>query len=188
MQSRHFAASATAKPAKPLPPDGAKPASRQSPLIIEAAAEFRTTVSRRLCYHGNRGTCSKLNPDGGSNMRSLRASIAYVAIIAAFAATSIPISDSARAARGCGSTVCGYKSDGPQTFDNACLARRAGARVEHQGPCQMVLCVSPLAELGTQPMCGIDPSTNKRMTFPNNCAAELSHATWVSNGPCRGRR
>jgi len=120
-------------------------------------------------------------------MRILRASVTCLAVLAGCAAISIPVSDTANAARGCGGTVCGLKSDGPQTFDNACLAKHAGAKVEHQGPCQPILCTGWLAVLGSQPMCGIDPSNNKRTTYPNNCAAELSHATWVSDGPCRGK-
>ena len=121
-------------------------------------------------------------------MRTLRTGVVGLAMLAGCAVVSLSISDTASAARGCGGTVCGYESDGPKTFDNACLAKRAGAKVEHQGPCQVVLCVAMLAALATQPMCGIDPINNKKTNYPNNCAAELAHATWVNDGPCRGKR
>jgi hypothetical protein len=162
-------------------------------LIIKAVTALRPNSALPTlggCVILTTGVLSRSYPSSrwGKTMRILRTSITCLALVAAYAAASIPVSNTANAARGCGGSVCGYKSDGPQTFDNACLARRAGAKVEHQGPCQPVLCIGMMATLATQPMCGIDPSNNKRTTYPNNCAAELSHATWVSNGPCRGGR
>jgi hypothetical protein len=37
-------------------------------------------------------------------------------------------------------------------------------------------------------MCGINPLTHVRMTYPNKCAAEHAQAIWVRDGACSGRR
>jgi len=84
------------------------------------------------------------------------------------------------------SPVCANGPSGVQTYDNACAAKAAGARVEHPGTCTPLLCVGFTATLGTHPMCGMDPLNHTRTTYPNNCAAEQSHAIWLYDGPCRG--
>jgi len=66
------------------------------------------------------------------------------------------------------------------------------ARVMHPGSCDTLLCMGmgPKVALGAgiapaSAMCGIDPLSHQRMTYPNNCAIEAAGATWVHAGPCK---
>jgi hypothetical protein len=129
-------------------------------------------------------------------MRVRRTGISCLVLAAGIAAASIALTDSATAAcPGTWTPVCGTKPDGPRTFDNACAAKAAGARIVHLGECQPILCSGMWPKVAlylhvvpSTPTCGIDPLTHNMMTYPNSCAAEYAGATWVHNGPCRGGR
>ena len=70
-------------------------------------------------------------------MRSLRTNLSCLAVLAGIAAVSIAASGgSAFAAKACaGGPVCVMKADGPQTYDSACAAKAAGAKITHLGAC-----------------------------------------------------
>jgi hypothetical protein len=119
-------------------------------------------------------------------MRNLRTNLSCLAVLIGIAAVSIAAtSGSAFAARACaGGPVCVMKADGPQTYDSACAARAAGAKITHPGACT-IFCQGFAPTLISQPMCGMDPLNHARTTYPNNCAAENAHAIWVHAGPCK---
>lgn len=123
-------------------------------------------------------------------MRGVRSGLCGLAILAGLGAIAIPASDSAVAARMCqdnGQPVCGVKPDGRKTFASLCEARSEGARILHAGACMGPFCYVMLS-LDSHPVCGTDPLTHARITYPNNCAVEAANATVAYNGPCRGRR
>jgi hypothetical protein len=91
---------------------------------------------------------------------------------------SIAASGSASAA------VCGIRADGPKTYDNMGAARADHATVAHQGAC-LFFCQGFWPTIIQQPLCGMDPLTHARMTYPNACEAENARAIWVRDGACR---
>jgi hypothetical protein len=118
-------------------------------------------------------------------MRSLRTNLSCLAVLAGIAAVSIAASGSAFAAKACaGGPVCGMKADGPKTYDSACAARADGTKVTHLGGC-VIFCQGFGATLIAGPLCGMDPLTHAKMTYPNNCAAENARAIWIHDGPCK---
>ena len=119
-------------------------------------------------------------------MRSLRTNLSCLAVLAGIATISLAASgSSAFAARACGGgPVCVVKADGPQTYDSACAAKAAGAKITHLGTCN-VFCQGFGATLITAPLCGMDPLNHARMTYPNNCAAENARAIWIHDGSCK---
>ena len=118
-------------------------------------------------------------------MRSLATNLSVFAVLAGIATISLAASGgSAFAAAGSGGPVCVMKADGPQTYDSACAAKAAGAKITHLGTCN-VFCQGFGATLITAPLCGMDPLNHARMTYPNNCAAENAHAIRIHDGPCK---
>ena len=119
-------------------------------------------------------------------MRSLRTNLSCLAVLAGIAAVSIAASSgSAFAAKACsGGPVCGMKADGPKTYDSACAARADGTKVTHLGAC-VIFCQGFAPTLITAPLCGMDPLTHARTTYPNNCQAENARAIWIHDGPCK---
>ena len=119
-------------------------------------------------------------------MRSLRTNLSCLAVLAGIATISLAASgSSAFAARACGGgPVCVVKADGPQTYDSACAAKAAGAKITHLGTCN-VFCQGFGPTLITAPLCGMDPLTHAKTTYPNNCAAENARAIWIHDGPCK---
>jgi hypothetical protein len=110
------------------------------------------------------------------------------AIAAALAAVSFAPSTGALAARGTPGPVCAWLPDGPTTYDSFAAAAHAHARVIHIGACNPIACWSWMGVFRSEPMCGIDPLTKVRMTYPNRCAAEHAQAIWVHDGGCERRR
>jgi hypothetical protein len=112
--------------------------------------------------------------------------------MAALAAVSLATSDGALAAKthrvAMNQPVCGLRTDGPRTYDNFAAAKRDKARVVHVGNCEPVGCWSVMGLVRSEPMCGVNPLTHARMTYPNKCAALHAEATWVHDGPCGGGR
>jgi len=126
-------------------------------------------------------------------MRIVKTSVSCLAVVAGLAAMSLAAGGTAEAAKSCRATmqpVCGVKPDGPQTYNNSCLATADGARVEHLGPCMPLQCLYPTVALlmGGEPMCGRDPLNHQMMTYSNNCAAEYARATWLHQGACKVKR
>jgi len=119
-------------------------------------------------------------------MRSLRTNLSCLAVLAGIAAVAIAATDgSALAAKACsGGPVCGMKADGPKTYDNVCAARADGTKVTHLGAC-VIFCQGFAPTLVSSPLCGMDPLTHARTTYPNNCAAENTRAIWIHDGPCK---
>jgi hypothetical protein len=119
-------------------------------------------------------------------MRSVRTNLSCLAVLAGIASVSILAGgDSALAARACGGgPVCVVKADGPQTYDSACAAKAAGAKITHLGAC-VIFCQGFAPTLVSGPQCGMDPLNHARTTYPNNCAAENARAIWIHDGPCK---
>jgi len=121
-------------------------------------------------------------------MRFVR--IGVSGLLVGLALAMVAGSDAASAATACrggGQPVCAMRSDGPKSYDNACLAKADGAKVMHTGSCMLLLCGS-IGALGSQQMCGADPLTHQRITYPSSCAAEAAKAVWIHDGPCRNGR
>lgn len=123
-------------------------------------------------------------------MRGLRLGFSGLTLLAGLAAISIPVAESASAARM--GDVCAMRKDGPKWYSTAALAVKDGARIMHPGDCKQVLCSGmwPKVALyvGVVPshaLCGRDPLTRARMTYPNECAIEAAGGTWIHAGPCR---
>jgi len=77
--------------------------------------------------------------------------------------------------------VCGLDAHGVRlNYKNACLARDEHARILHNGICYGALCMFVV-----NPVCALDPTTHKRASYPNICAAELVNATWIHDGSCK---
>ena len=125
-------------------------------------------------------------------MHTLRTTASCLTALAAFAAVSLAAGDSVLAAKvhrvAMNQPVCGLRKDGPHTYDNFAAARHDKVRVMHVGGCEPVGCWSWMGLVRSEPMCGINPLTQARMTYPNKCAAVHAEATWVHNGPCGGGR
>ena len=124
-------------------------------------------------------------------MQTLRITTSCLTALAAFAAMSLATSDSVLAAKvhrvAMNQPVCGLRSDGPQTYDSSYAAKRDHARVMHAGGCNPIGCASWLGVFRSNPMCGINPLTHVRMTYPSECAAEHAEAIYVHQGACGGR-
>jgi hypothetical protein len=112
--------------------------------------------------------------------------------LAALVAMSLAASDNVLAAKAhrvaMNQPVCGLRADGPRTYDNSSAAKRDKARVMHVGGCNPIACAGLIGLIPSEPMCGINPLTHVRMTYPNKCAAEHAQAIWVHDGACGGRR
>ena len=125
-------------------------------------------------------------------MRTLRITASCLTGLAALIAMSLATSDGVLAAKArrvvMNQPVCGLRADGPRTYDNSLAATRDHARVMHVGGCEPFGCWSLMGVLRSEPMCGVNPLTHARMTYPNRCAAEHAQATWVHDGACGGRR
>ena len=124
-------------------------------------------------------------------MHPKRITSSALVISTALAASLLAPSAGALAARAHPSAnqpVCGWREDGPRTYENASLAARDHAHVIHLGACQPITCWSWAGVFRSGPMCGIDPLSKVRMTYPNICAAEHAQAIWVHEGACAGRR
>ncbi len=118
-------------------------------------------------------------------MRSLATNLSVFAVLAGIATISLAASGgSAFAAAGSGGPVCVMKADGPQTYDSAAAARAAHVKITHLGAC-VIFCQGFGGTLMAGPLCGTDPLTHVKMTYPNNCAAENAHAIWIHDGPCK---
>jgi hypothetical protein len=114
-------------------------------------------------------------------MRLLRTGFHGLALLAGTAALSISLSSAASA------TVCGIKADGPKNYDTPRMAKADGARMMHPGECQSITCSGWIEEttiFRSAALCGTDPLTHQRMTYPNVCAEEHAQATFVKDGPC----
>ena len=118
----------------------------------------------------------------------VRITASSFAMAAAFAAIMLAPGGGALAARGMGGPVCAAQSDGPTTYDSFAAAKRAHLHVIHVGACQPLSCLSWMGVFRSEPMCGVNPLTKVRMTYPNRCAAEHAQAVWVHDGDCGGRR
>ena len=124
-------------------------------------------------------------------MRTLRITASGLTALAAFAAVSLATSDSVLAAKthrvAVNQPVCGLREDGPRSYDSANAAKRDHARVVHIGECFPIAC-SWMGAIQAEPMCGVNPLTHVRMTYPSKCAAEHAQAIFVHDGACAGRR
>lgn len=126
-------------------------------------------------------------------MRTLWITTSCLTALAAFAVTSLATSDSAfaakkhRVAMTMNQPVCGLRTDGPRSYDNASAAKHDHARVMHVGGCNPIGCASWMGIIRSNPMCGINPLTHVRMTYPSECAAEHAEAIYVHQGACGGR-
>ena len=125
-------------------------------------------------------------------MQTLRITTSCLTALAAFAAMSLATSDSVLAAKAhrvvMNQPVCGLRADGPRTYDNSSAAKRDKARVMHVGACNPIACAGVIGLVPSEPMCGVNPLTHARTTYPNKCAAEHAQAIWVHDGACGGRR
>jgi hypothetical protein len=122
-------------------------------------------------------------------MKGLRVGFSRLTLLAGLAAIAVAIGGSAPAQA---QSVCGMRTDGPKGYPTAAAAQHDGARVMHPGDCETLLCVGwePKVALAmgighAQALCGIDPLSHARMTYPNNCAIEAAGATFVHYGPCK---
>ena len=123
-------------------------------------------------------------------MRIVPGAASCLAALATFAAMSLAASDNVLAAKRhrvvMNQPVCGLRADGPRSYDNANAAKRDHARIVHVGECSPIAC-SWMGAIQSEPMCGADPLTHARMTYPTKCAAEHAHAIFVHDGACGGR-
>ncbi len=123
-------------------------------------------------------------------MQGLRAGVSALTLLAGLVAASLLVAQSASAAPA--GNVCAMRADGPKGYPTAAMAKKDGARVMHPGDCQQVVCsgMAPkvalyLGVVPSQAICGRDPLTHARMTYPNKCAIEYAGAAWIHAGPCK---
>lgn len=125
-------------------------------------------------------------------MQILRITTSCLTAFAALAAMSLATSDNVLAAKthrvALSQPVCGLRADGPRSYDSSSAAKRDHARVMHVGGCEPVACAGWIGVLRSEPMCGVNPLTHARMTYPSKCAAEHAQAIFVHDGACGGRR
>ena len=125
-------------------------------------------------------------------MQVLRITTSCLTALAALAAMSLATSDGVLAAKvhrvAMNQPVCGLRADGPRSYDNSSAAKRDKARVMHVGGCNPIACAGLIGLVPSDPMCGVNPLTHVRMTYPNKCAAEHAQAIFVHDGACGGRR
>jgi hypothetical protein len=123
-------------------------------------------------------------------MQGLRLGFSCLTLFAGLVAVAIPAgSASAAAMKG---PVCAMRSDGPKWYPEAAMAMKDHARIMHPGDCEALTCVGNYGKIAmaigilpSRVICGIDPLTHARMTYPNDCAIEAAGATWVHAGPCK---
>lgn len=123
-------------------------------------------------------------------MQGLRLGFSCLTLLAGLAAVSIPVAQSASAAAM--GDVCAMRKDGPKWYPTAAMAKRDGASIMHPGDCQAVVCAGMASKVAlylrvvpSQAICGRDPLTHARMTYPNKCAIESAGAAWIHPGPCK---
>jgi hypothetical protein len=125
-------------------------------------------------------------------MQGLRIGISCLTLLAGVAAVSLP----ANAVPAGDPSVCAMKADGPKWYPTAMLAKKDGARIMHPGDCKALTCTGMWPKVAlyvgnsmgitpTTPICGMDPLTHARMTYPNQCAIESAGGTWIHEGPCK---
>jgi hypothetical protein len=124
-------------------------------------------------------------------MQGQRIGTTCLTLLGGLVAVSIAAADSASAAPAMGS-VCAMKTNGPQWYATAAEAKKDKARIMHPGDCDTVLCmgvwpkvVLAMHIIPSTAICGTDPLTRVKMTYPNNCAIEAAGATWIHSGPCK---
>jgi hypothetical protein len=124
-------------------------------------------------------------------MQGLRLGFSCLTLLAGFAVASIPAVENASAAPAM-ADVCAIKKDGPKWYPSASMAKKDGASIMHPGDCQQVVCagMAPkvalyLGVVASQSICGRDPLTHAKMTYPNTCAIEYAGAAWIHAGPCK---
>jgi hypothetical protein len=122
-------------------------------------------------------------------MQGRRIGFSCLTLLAALAAVPISVSENASAAAG---SVCAMRSDGPKGYETAAAAKKDGARVMHPGDCETVLCVGAEPKIAlamgifpSRAICGTDPLSHARMTYPNDCAIEAAGGTYLHAGPCK---
>ena len=109
---------------------------------------------------------------------------ALIAAIAAMAAASIaPAAGAAAVCTDQHAPVCGLvKPTGPQTFDNACRAKLAGAPILHMGEC--VGDGEKRCNHILTPVCARAAGADKAKTYDNLCWAEKDWAVVLHKGRC----
>jgi hypothetical protein len=122
-------------------------------------------------------------------MQGLRIGFSCLTLLAGLTAAAISVSDSASAAAG---SVCAMRSDGPKWYETAAAAKKDHARIMHPGDCETILCVGAEPKIALAmgivhggAICGMDPLSHARMTYPNDCAIEAAGATFIHAGPCK---
>jgi hypothetical protein len=121
-------------------------------------------------------------------MQNLRIGISCLTLLAGLVVMSVP----ADAVPVGDPSVCAVRADGPKWYPTAALAKRDGARIMHPGDCEALTCTGMWPKvalymhvLPSREICGMDPLTHARMTYPNVCAIEAAGASWIHAGPCR---
>jgi hypothetical protein len=122
-------------------------------------------------------------------MQGLRIGFSCLTLLAGLAAAAMLFSDTASAGAG---SVCAMRSDGPKWYETAAAAKKDHARIMHPGNCDTLLCVGAEPKIALamgivhdQAICGMDPLSHARMTYPNTCAIEAAGGTYIHAGPCR---
>lgn len=114
-------------------------------------------------------------------MTSLRIALLSCAALAAVAATPHEAAAKAKICNNLVQPVCAVAPNGTnETYPNACLARRAHARILAPGQC-----LGPICFFLFEPVCARNPQTHKRQTYSNLCLAETNHATLIHKGACK---
>jgi len=123
-------------------------------------------------------------------MRPVRTIVSSFALLTGLAV--VLIAGSGAFAAPSDQTVCGMRADGPKTYGSAREAKADKARVMHPGGCDTALCmgmwskaVLAATDKPASAICGLDPLTHQRMTYPDKCAIESAGGTWVHAGPCK---
>jgi hypothetical protein len=126
----------------------------------------------------------------------LRTSISCGVLLAGLAAIAVPTGGALAArhhvASAISGPVCAMRADGPKYYLTAKAAMADSARVMHPGDCEAVVCSGAgpkiamnMGLLPSHAICGMDPLSHQRMTYPNDCAIEAAGATWIHAGPCK---
>jgi len=124
-------------------------------------------------------------------MQRQRIGISCLTLLGGLVAVSIAAAGSASAAPAMGA-VCAMKANGPQWYPTAAEAKKDKARIMHPGDCHTFVCagIGPKVVLAMHivpatAICGSDPYTHAKMTYPNDCAIEAAGGTWIHSGPCK---
>ena len=106
-----------------------------------------------------------------------------LALLAGIAGASVAAPNPAAAAIICPDIyqpVCAVSPAGArETYPNACMARRAHARMLHTGQCIGLICFF------FRQVCARNPVTHKPQTYSSLCIAENDNATLIHDGPCK---